>query len=221
MEASRHCCVVGAGPGIGIAVADAFAAEGCRVSLLSRQPKRLDPLMAELRKRTGREAQALAADAADPASLRAALQTAAERFGAIEILVYNVASHGTARPLALTPERLSEDFHSNVIGALVAAQTVAPAMRAARRGTLLFTGGGFAYEPSANYASLSVGKSALRNLVYSLAQELGNDGLHVGLVTVYGFIQSGTHFDPQRIAQRYVDLHRQPRGHYETEVIYK
>lgn len=221
MDTRLHCCVVGAGPGIGIAVADAFAAVGCEISLLSRKPQRLAPMMAELRKRTGREALALEADAADPASLRSALGAAAARFGDIGILVYNVASHGTARPLALTPERVVEDFHSNVVGALVAAQTVAPAMRRARRGTMLFTGGGFAYEPSANYASLSIGKSALRNLTYSLAQELGNDGIHVATVTVYGFIQSGTHFDPQRIAQRYVDLHRQPRGHYETEVIYK
>jgi short-subunit dehydrogenase len=221
METTLHCCVVGAGPGIGIAVAEAFAAEGCAVSLLSRQPQRLVPMLAELRQRTGREALALQADAADPASLRSGLGAAAAQFGDIGILVYNVASHGTARPLALTPERMVEDFQSNVVGALVAAQTVAPAMRRARRGTLLFTGGGFAYEPSANYASLSIGKSALRNLTYSLAQELGNDGIHVALVTVYGFIQSGTHFDPQHIAQRYVDLHRQPRGHYETEVIYK
>lgn len=221
MNKTQHCCVVGAGPGIGIAVADAFAAEGCRVSLLARQPERLEPMRVELHKRTGGESQAIGTNASDPASLREALTLAAERYGDIDILVYNVASQGTARPLALTPERVVEDFQSNVIGALVAVQAVAPAMRRARRGTLLFTGGGFAYEPSMNYASLSIGKAALRNLTYSLAQELGNDGIHVAMVTVYGFIQSGTHFDPQRIAQRYVDLHRQPRGHYETEVIYK
>ena len=94
-------------------------------------------------------------------------------------------------------------------------------MREAGHGTILFTGGGFAHEPSAPYASLSSDKAALRNLTYSLAQELGGYGIHVATVTVYGFLQVGTHFDPQRIAETYVQLHRQPRGHFDIEVTYK
>lgn len=216
-----HCCIVGAGPGIGLAVADAFAREGCNLSLLSRSPERLQPAVAELRKRHGRGGDTFAADAGDAASLRRAIAAAVERFGPVEVLIYNVASPGTGRPLTLDAERLQADFHANVIGALIAAQTVAPAMQKAKRGTILFTGGGFAHEPAPNYTSLSLGKAALRSLTHTLAQELGVDGIHVATVTVYGFTQSGTHFDPQRIAQVYLDLHRQPKGAFETEKVYK
>jgi short-subunit dehydrogenase len=124
-------------------------------------------------------------------------------------------------PTQVPVERLVEEFRVNVAGALVAAQQIAPAMVKARKGTILFTGGGFAYEPAMKYASLSLGKAALRSLTYTLAQELGTHGVHVATVTVHGFIQTGTRFDPQRIAQAYVWLHRQPKGHFDIEKIHK
>ncbi len=105
-----------------------------------------------------------------------------------------------AAPTEVAPQQWVEDFHTNVVGAVVCAQLAAPAMRAQGHGTILFTGGGFAHEPSAPYASLSADKAALRSLTYSLAQELGGHGIHVATVTVYGLLQVGTHFDPQRIA---------------------
>src|SRR3546814_14836362 len=76
-------------------------------------------------------------------------------------------------------DRLVDEFRVNVGGALVAAQDVAPAMIKAKKGTILFTGGGFAYEPAMKYASLSLGKAALRSLAYTLAPELGTHGVPV------------------------------------------
>jgi short-subunit dehydrogenase len=216
-----HCCIVGAGPGIGLAVAEAFAREGFDLSLIARRPERLARERADLAQRSGRRVQGFAADASEAASLRQGLDAAAAALGPVQVLVYNVASAGTGRPLGLSPETLLSDFRANVMGALVAAQTVAPAMRKARRGTILFTGGGFAHEPAPNYASLSLGKAALRSLTHTLAQELGADGVHVATVTVHGFVQPGTHFDPARIAQAYLALHRQTPGHFEIERVYK
>ena len=45
--------------------------------------------------------------------------------------------------------------------------------------------------------------------------------MHVATVTVYGFVQTGTKFDPRRIAHSFINLHRQPKGHFDTEVVYK
>ena len=90
-----------------------------------------------------------------------------------------------------------------------------------RRGVVVETFRAPAHEPAANYASLSLGKAALRNLTYSLAQELGGYGIHVATVTVYGFVQSGTHYDPARIAEAYLRLHRQAPGHFQTELVFK
>jgi NAD(P)-dependent dehydrogenase (short-subunit alcohol dehydrogenase family) len=160
------------------------------------------------------------APAHDP-SLLAALRAAVRALGPVDVLVYNVASFETGRPTTLSTERLLAEFHTNVAGALTAAREVAGSMRKRKRGTLLFTGGGFAYEPAPNYASLSLGKAALRSLTYTLAQELGVDGIHVATVTVHGFVQPGTKFDPRNIAASYIALYRQPQGHFEIEKIFK
>lgn len=218
---THSCIVVGAGPGIGAAVALAFAREGFNLALISRHPQSLLALCTEIMWRTGRTAKTYAADAADSAGLLAALSAAQSELGPAEVLVYNAATLQRGTPLGLSKDQLLKDLAVNVGGALTAAQALAPAMRAQGGGSLLFTGGSLADAPSSKFASLSLGKAALKNLTHTLAQELGEQGIHVGMVTVQGFVQRGTHFDPALIAEHYVQLHQQPRGHFEIERIYK
>ncbi|HEY0973196.1 MAG TPA: SDR family NAD(P)-dependent oxidoreductase [Solimonas sp.] len=215
------CFIVGAGPGIGQSCARAFADEGHDVALIARRPQRLQEAARELRQASGRRIETYAADAASETSLLGALEAASADLGAPSVLIYNAASAQLGKPTTIPVERLIEDFRVNVAGALVAARTVAPGMVARGQGTILFTGGGSAYEPAADYAALSLGKAALRSLTYTLAQELGRSGVHVGMVTVYGFVQAGTHFDPDLIAQSYLKLHRQPKGHFDIEAVYR
>lgn len=214
------CLIVGVGPGIGEALARAFAYQGYDIGLITRNVARLGEVMGEIAV-LGRRAQAYAADASDERALRAAIARAESELGSVEVLIYNAAQPRGGRPLSLDPQRLADEFRVNVTGALIATQAVATSMIGRGRGSIIFTGGGLAYEPAAEYASLSLGKAALRNLTQSLAQELGGHGIHVGTVTVYGFVQAGTHFDPRRIAQSYVQMHRQPPGHFDIEMIYK
>jgi short-subunit dehydrogenase len=221
MSARPHCVVIGAGPGIGQAVALAFAYEGFNVSLMSRRPEKLAEACATIRQKTGRHADSHRCDASSEASVRSALAHARKQLGDPEVLVFNAVTHAMGRPTTIPLDRLIAEFQANVGGALVAAKDVAPAMRAKKRGTILFTGGGFAHEPAADFASLSLDKAALRSLTYTLAQELGADGIHVATVTVYGFVQTGTKFDPNRIAHCFINLHRQPKGHFDTEMVYK
>lgn len=214
------CLIVGAGPGIGQAVALAFAREGYDIALASRQPERLKGLQPALEK-AGAMSRAYAVDAGQESSLRQLFTDVRRTFGDPDVVIYNPAAHSMAKPTALTGEQLLADFRVNVVGAQICAQEAAPAMKTRGRGTILLTGGGFAHEPAANYASLSLGKAALRSLAFSLAQELGAHGIHVATVTVYGFVQSGTYFDPARIAEAFLQLHRQTPGHFQTEVVYK
>ncbi|MFP5306260.1 MAG: SDR family NAD(P)-dependent oxidoreductase [Gammaproteobacteria bacterium] len=216
-----HCMIIGAGPGISHAVALEFAHAGYNISLLARRPQRLGPMCDEIHKKTGRHGRAHAADAASERALIEGIDAARGDLGDVDVLIYNVATHEPGRPMAVSSERLVDDFRINVVGALLSARAVAPAMIARKRGTILFTGGGFAYDPSPDYASLSMDKAALRSLTYTLAQELGAHGVHVATVTVHGFVQHGTKFDPSRIARAYIALHEQPKGHFDIETVYK
>ena len=212
--------IVGMGPGVSAAVARRFGREGFKVAAIARRADALkaqtDALAA-----TGVSAQGYAADAADPAALAAVLARVAADHGPPSVLVYNAAG-ARYKPLAqLSADELSADLRISIGGALAAAQAVLPAMRERGAGTLLFTGGGFAFEPMPAMASLGVGKAGIRNLAFSLFAELKDVGIHAATVTIAGLVKPGTAFDPDKIAESYWALHAQPKGSFERETVFK
>lgn len=213
------CAVVGFGPGVGAAVARRFAAGGFDVVGLARDPTKLARDPTKHAALAGPRITLKHADAADAASLAAALPAGTA------VLVYNAyrASFASPGPSALSPADLAADFAVNVTGALAAAQAVLPGMRAAGRGTILFTGGGLALDPTGwlSAASLAVGKAGLRSLAQTLHAELAPVGIHAGTVTVAGTVAQGTAFDPDRIAEAFWDLHADPAGAFRAELIFR
>lgn len=214
------CLIVGAGPGLGLALARRFGAGGLPLGLIARKTETLEALVAEL-ETAGHRAAGSAADAGDPAALLGAIDELQGRLGPAAALIYNAAVLRPELPTALDPRRLCEEFRVNVQGALVSAQAAIPAMRARGRGTIVFTGGGLALEPYPGYSSLALGKAALRSLAFSLHKELAPDGIHVAVVAVCGIVEPGGPFDPTRIAEHYWRLHAAPRGVEDRELIYQ
>lgn len=204
------CAVVGFGPGIGAAVARRFAAGGFQVLGLSRDPARHAAL-------AGAGITLAAADAAEPESLAAALPVDTQ------VLVYNAfrMTPASPGPSALTPAALAADFAVNVAGAMAAVRAVLPRMRQAGRGSILFTGGGLALDPTGwlPAASLAIGKAGLRSLAASLHAELAPERIHAATVTIAGAVAPGTAFDPDRIAEAYWALHADPPGAFRAETI--
>ena len=213
---SECCVVVGAGPGLSAAIARRFAGGGFPVALIARRPESLRALAESL---DGTTATA-PADAGDPDAVAAAIADVVGRLGDPGVLVYNAAALHGDRPEELTPAELAATLRVNVGGALAAARAVVQPMRRRGRGTILFTGGGLAMHPSPAYTSLSVGKAAIRALALVLHDAWGPDGVHVGTVTIAGFIRPSTHFAPEAIAEAYWRLHVQPPGEWDAELVY-
>ena len=215
--------IVGAGPGLGLAVARRFVREGAAVALLARNPQRLAGMVEELRvhARQGASAAAFVADASSPDELRAALRSVRSALGDPTVLVHHLSVPVPGTPTTMAYEDFSRGLAGGVGALLVAAQELVPAMRAAGRGTVLVTGGGLALSPSAAYAGLAVQKAGVRSLALSLAQEVAPDGVHVATVTVSGIIQPGGYYDPDRIAEVYWELHTEPREEWRREVRYR
>ncbi len=212
--------IIGYGPGVSAAVAEAFAREGYPLALIARDAAKLDRVVEVLRA-SGFEAQGFAANSGDAAALTSALVAARDAFGDAEVLVYNAALWRPGPVLATTPESFDADFQVCVTGALVAARALAPAMIAATRGTLLFTGGGLALYPSPQAPSLSVGKAGIRALALMLAAELAPEGIRVGTVTIAGEVAAGTPFAPEKIAQAFLALHRSPPDPATAEIVFR
>ncbi|MFB4293330.1 SDR family NAD(P)-dependent oxidoreductase [Nonomuraea sp. ATR24] len=209
--------IIGAGPGIGQAVARRFAREGMSIALVARSGRTLRAV-GEAVAAEGVPVLRLEADSTDEAALRAALDEAVRAHGVPDVVVYNAAIIRADRPGELSVRGHMEAWAVNVVGALNAAARLAPAMAARGHGTFLVTGG--MPEPKPQYVSLSLGKAGVRTLVTLLDQEYGPAGVHVASVTVAGPVAPGTDFDPDDIAEHYWRLHTQPRPEWEREALH-
>jgi NAD(P)-dependent dehydrogenase (short-subunit alcohol dehydrogenase family) len=206
--------VVGAGPGLGAAIAHRFAREGFPITLVARNRDAAEGIAARVRD-DGVPALALQADVTDENALRSAIDRSVEEFGVPDVVVYNAALIRSDAPGDLTAKQYADAYAVNVVGALTAAARAVPAMASRGRGSFIITSG--MPEPVAAYTSLSLGKAAVRALAEILHQQYGPHGVHVATVTVYGHVASGSNFDPQDIAEGYWEVHTQPRDEWELD----
>ena len=213
----KNILIIGAGPGVSFGVAKRFAGEGFRVLLIARNLEKLNASVQVLQG-LGFEAHAQSADVSDFDALTHAMDQLQNDYGFIDVLLYNAAALRKTPPSDLDPETMVQDFRVNVAGALVAVQKVLPSMQQQKRGTILLTGGGLSLNPYFEYTSLSVGKAGIRNLAFSLAQELQPQGIKVGTVTIAGYVKKDTHFDPDKIAEEFWKIHASKQG---VEVVYQ
>lgn len=206
--------VVGAGPGMGLAIARRFAAGGVRPVLVARDPGRIDaPDLDAL------GAVRLSADVTDTTSLRAAFAQVRRSVGDPAVMVFNPSLGVPGTPTEVPPEVISTGLALGAVAAVTATQEVVPAMRAAGRGTLLFTGSAVALTPWVGGVSLSMQKAALRSYVLALAEEVAPDGVHAATVTIQGMVGSSPAFAPQALAEHFWTLHTQPRDSWQAELL--
>lgn len=213
------CIVAAAGPGMGAAIARRFAFEGFDIALIARDRHRLGEIAQGLES-TGRRVTTHAADLCALDTVAAAFAEIRDQHGEAEVLVYNGARWHERPVMTLDPMDFTSDLSLCATGALVCAQHVYRTMKAAGRGSILFTGGGLALYPEygAGVASLTAGKSALRGLTFAVAAEVASEGIHVATVTIAGTVDPASEkLAPDVIANAYWDLHIEPPGQWTTE----
>jgi short-subunit dehydrogenase len=220
MPEQSVCVIAGMGRGVSFAAARRFGTAGFRVAMLARRADRLAEFEKDLQS-AGVSAGGYAVDLGVEAQVRGAFQKIEGEFGPASVLIYNASAGRPGRPTSLSERALLADFRINAVAPLWCVQEALDGMVEAGRGTIIFTGGGLALAPQTDFASLSIGKAAVRSLAFSLAQELEGTGIHVATITICGYVQEGTHFSPERIAEEMWRLHSQPAGQFETEIVYR
>jgi len=206
--------ILGVGPLIGLAVSRRFAVEGFRTALVGLEGAFLAEQAAGIPRARAFECRVESED-----SVRMLFERIHRELGEPCVLVCNASAGSRRTPSSLEPAVLERELRVNAVAPLAAVREVLPAMRRARRGTLLFTGGGLALKPQADLASGSMGKAALRQLALCLAEELAPEGIHAATVTVAGFVQAGTAFAPDFIAEHFWQLHAEPRESWRSEIV--
>jgi NAD(P)-dependent dehydrogenase (short-subunit alcohol dehydrogenase family) len=178
----RVVVVTGGGSGIGASLVEHFALQGARVAFLDVAPDCSRALVASLAPRAEHAPVFLPCDLTDVGALRAALAEAASRLGPAEVLVNNAASDDRHRLEDVTPEYWDERMAVNLRHYFFAVQAVAPAMRAARAGSIVNLSSIAWVIPSTGLPAYVTAKAGIVGLTRTLAHELGGDGIRVNCV---------------------------------------
>lgn len=189
MSPSPLALIVGAGPGLGLAVARRFGRAGLGVVLISRSAERHPRYLAELAA-AGITAHAYAADVTDPAGFGAAL-AAARGHGEVELLYYGPAPSHLPVPLTETDGAVARTAFDWVWPAADAVAAVLPGMRERRSGALLFAGGLSSVRPMPMLGQLALPAAAVRNYALTLHAALAGDGVYAGTLTIGGVVERG------------------------------
>jgi short-subunit dehydrogenase len=209
--------IIGAGKGLGNAVAKKFGQNDFRVVLVARNENSLKAYEEGFRKE-GIEVFTYAADAAKPETLTAAFEFIKTDLGIPDVLVYNVGITGMDEQGTVNSEKLVQHFQIDVAGAYHAVQQVVSDEFGEKNGTIILTGGGLALYPNPAYTPLSIDKAALRAMAFLLHEELKPKGIFVGTVTIAGAISPGTPFAPELIAEKYWDMYD---SRQEKEIVFQ
>ncbi len=210
--------VLGAGNGCGNRVAEKFGKNDFRVVLMSRNEEHLADYEKEFTEK-GIEVYTKAVDASKPYSVTKAFDELKTRFGAPDVLFYNVGI--TSLDTEIKEEKdvnlLMNRYMVDVAGAYHAVQQVLGEEFSKKNGTVLVTGGGLAMYPMYDYLPLSMDKAALRAMCLALHEELKKQNVFVGTVTVTGTIAPGEACDPALLAEDFWKLYTERK---ECEIVH-
>jgi NAD(P)-dependent dehydrogenase (short-subunit alcohol dehydrogenase family) len=205
--------IIGAGPGMGLAIANMFGSHGFKVALISRSTEKLNLLVHQLAHK-GVEAAAFGADVYDRESLVTALRRVKERFGHIDVLEFSPSDPGMklAPATQLTYETVQKAIDFQIHGAIAAANEVIPEMIHRGGGTILFTTGASSVHPEIGHewvANYGVAAAGLRNWAHALHASLGPKGVQVAHIAIGVFIGQEPEASAEAIAPLYWELHNE------------
>lgn len=180
--AGRAAAVAAASRGLGRATARALAEEGCAVALCGRDEARVREAADSIARETGARTLAVVADVGLATDCARFVETAAQAFGRLDVLVTN---SGGPRPGAFDATSDTEwDLAYRVTLASVVnlARAAAPHMRARRWGRIVNITSLSAKQPVDGLVLSNAFRPAVIGLAKTLASELGRDGILVNNV---------------------------------------
>jgi NAD(P)-dependent dehydrogenase (short-subunit alcohol dehydrogenase family) len=234
MNGKSVCLVIGAGDGLGGAIARAFAGEGHPVCM-TRRARHLDQLEA-LAREIGPQAHAFGVDARSEEETVALFDRIEREIGPIGVVVFNIGANVRFGIRETTARVFTKVWEMACFAGFLAGREAARVMAPRGGGSILFTGATASMRGREGYAAFAAAKAGLRMLAQSLARELGPEGIHVAHVICDGAIDGAftrerhdpaeverlldedAILKPEDIAQSFVWLHNQPRSAWSHEI---
>ena len=178
----RVAIVTGAGQGVGEGIATAMALAGASVIIAARRAETGEPAAAGIREAGGR-AEFVRCDVTDRDDIDAAVATAVDRFGRLDVMVHNAVSPpGPPRPIQdVDDATIAAQIATTTTASFHCAQAAFPHLRA-DYGSLILLTSPAGIEGSGNLPLYGAVKGAQRGLLKSLAREWGPHGVRVNAI---------------------------------------
>ena len=184
----KNCIVTGGSRGIGLAIIQAFIAEGASVEYYSRSKAAGHDELAAAAAAAGRELRWTACDVSDAAALEAAVEASVAR-GPVDVVVNNagVTRDGLVFRMSLDDWRSVID--TNLTSAFVVSRTAARAMIKRRSGSIVNVASVVGITGNGGQTNYAASKAGLIGFTKSLAKEVASRGVRVNAVAP-GFIDT-------------------------------
>jgi NAD(P)-dependent dehydrogenase (short-subunit alcohol dehydrogenase family) len=187
--ADKVAIVTGGSEGLGRATAMRLCQEGSRVVICARRKDVLERAADDIRKRTGGQVLAHAADVSRAADVEAVVAVTRSAFGGVDILVNNAGTSSAAGFERVDDATWETDIQLKLMAAVRFCRLVIPEMRKRGGGRIInvTTVGGKA--PAARSLPTSVTRAAGINLTKSLANEYAPERILVNTICL-GLVKS-------------------------------
>ena len=173
----KNVVITGGATGIGADIVRGFAGQGCQVGFLDREEAAGKSLAGSLRNVFFEPC-----DVTDVKALQASIAALSQRFGAVDVLVNNVANDQRHSIDKVTPEYFDERVAINLRPHFFAAQAVLPSMRARGGGAIVNLGSVSWKNKNLDLSVYATCKSAMSGFTRVLAKEVGRDKIRVNCV---------------------------------------
>lgn len=174
--------VAGASRGLGYAVAQALAAEGCAISMVSRSDTAICEAARRLATETGAEVFAMPADVSVGADIARWSDATERRFGGIDVLFTN--SGGPPMGAALSFDTADWDNAAQllVFSTIGMVKAAVPSMQRRGGGAILMSTSSAVKEPIRNLGLSTVMRASVSALAKTLAIELAPENIRVNQI---------------------------------------
>jgi len=179
---NRVALVAASSQGIGLATAQAFAAEGCRVAMCARNGQALEAAAEKTRQQHGVEVFAAGCDVTDPAAVTRFVAAVVEKFGGVDICITNAGGPPAKGFLAASLDDWRRAIEANFLSTVYFAREVIPHMQRKRWGRIITITSITTKQPVADLVLSNAVRAAVVGLVKSMANEFGKDGILVNNV---------------------------------------
>ncbi|MDO5700649.1 MAG: SDR family oxidoreductase [Bowdeniella nasicola] len=177
----RSALVCASTSGLGFAIADALAADGVRVAVNGRTPRRCDEAAARIRERGG-DAVAIAVDLTREKGPAELVERARAALGDLDILVLNGGGPPPSTAGAVDQAAITSAIDTLLRPHVALVRELMPAMRARGWGRVLAVGSSGIETPLPDLALSNLGRAALAGYLKTLAREVAADGVTVNLL---------------------------------------